>query len=303
MTKVIYIAGYGRSGSTILDMLLGMHPDIAGCGELAHIFDEWINAKLCSCRKEYDNCPYWLPIVQAFKANFSNVTYEEALQLTRKIETVPTISNSAKDRKQYAEIWQFLIKAISDRANVSTIVDSSKSTRLTARRATTLGNIRELDINIIHLCRDPRAVLWSSLQGANRKLEAGYTEGKSAQYRGGIYRTILSWTATNFYVHVMQRVQEMPFVQVRYEDLVAEPLVELERIGAAFNLDMQPVQDLLKEGDPLMAGHGIAGNRLRRKGVQKLEIKNEWYTKLPRKARQAAWLGWPLAKYYGYKFR
>lgn len=48
MTEVFYIAGYGRSGSTVLDMLLGMHPAILGMGELTHVFEYWLGDETCS---------------------------------------------------------------------------------------------------------------------------------------------------------------------------------------------------------------------------------------------------------------
>ena len=43
MREIIYIAGYGRSGSTILDISLGQHDDIMGMGEFTNIFIEWEN--------------------------------------------------------------------------------------------------------------------------------------------------------------------------------------------------------------------------------------------------------------------
>ena len=35
---IIYIAGIGHSGSTLLDVLLGSHPDICGVGEIGRLF-------------------------------------------------------------------------------------------------------------------------------------------------------------------------------------------------------------------------------------------------------------------------
>ena len=35
LEKIIYVAGYGRSGSTLLDMMLASHPAVFGAGEMS----------------------------------------------------------------------------------------------------------------------------------------------------------------------------------------------------------------------------------------------------------------------------
>ena len=42
---IIYIAGYGRSGSTVLDIMLGDHPRIFSGGELTYLFDDYKRAR------------------------------------------------------------------------------------------------------------------------------------------------------------------------------------------------------------------------------------------------------------------
>src|SRR5690554_2882613 len=58
--RVIYIAGYGRSGSTVLAAVLGSHPEIVSAGELAAAADEWFDpARCCSCGRPYAGCEFW----------------------------------------------------------------------------------------------------------------------------------------------------------------------------------------------------------------------------------------------------
>ncbi len=62
-TPVVYIAGCGHSGSTLLALLLDSHPDIACVGETA------VKPKIrrrgdaaaaeCSCGQTLANCPFW----------------------------------------------------------------------------------------------------------------------------------------------------------------------------------------------------------------------------------------------------
>ncbi len=80
--KVLYITGAGRSGSTILDIVLGNHPDIESTGELSNLVrNGWIGGEslkgierkrvrvpICTCGRRTDipdvedaaeACPFW----------------------------------------------------------------------------------------------------------------------------------------------------------------------------------------------------------------------------------------------------
>ncbi len=66
--KVIYIAGLGHSGSTILDMSLGTLSGVVGLGELKTILDDHsrdIHYKsICSCGKKASDCLIWKEVPQ-----------------------------------------------------------------------------------------------------------------------------------------------------------------------------------------------------------------------------------------------
>lgn len=61
--KVVYIAGRGHSGSTILDMALGCHPKMVGLGEVFGVlmgYSDKDGAELpCSCGEMPENCRFW----------------------------------------------------------------------------------------------------------------------------------------------------------------------------------------------------------------------------------------------------
>jgi len=66
--KIIYIAGLGHSGSTILDMALGCNKNIVGLGEIIQILkgskSDLLNHKnyndvYCSCGSIIKNCYFW----------------------------------------------------------------------------------------------------------------------------------------------------------------------------------------------------------------------------------------------------
>lgn len=79
MKKIIYIAGLGHSGSTILDMALGCHPDIVGLGEIYAVLNKKNQKALfekstCSCGKKGVVCRFWKDLQSI---SFSDKTTEE----------------------------------------------------------------------------------------------------------------------------------------------------------------------------------------------------------------------------------
>src|SRR5690606_23114657 len=71
MSKIIYILADNRSGSTLLDQLLGAHPDIVSQGEVHHLaayvrqdrslYDP-VHPLDCSCGRPVTKCPFWIQV-------------------------------------------------------------------------------------------------------------------------------------------------------------------------------------------------------------------------------------------------
>lgn len=300
MPELVYIAGYGRSGSTILDILLGNHPLIFGGGELTNCFTEWAGPNRCSCGEIYSDCQFWQQVL-ARSGNASLAQdFGPAYRLTRQIEARsirPSWVRHTSPAQAYGALWRALFEAIGRTSGASMIVDSSKSTARCARRSQALAELCGLDVRLVHLVRDPRAIMWSVQRGSNRKLEAGQSGAGS----GGSTRALLSWMVVNLSVHrAIERNPELNALQVRYEDLVAHPGPTLENLGRFLNVNMKPVIDRVGSQDTLDPGHGVSGNRMRRRGTLRLVADREWERALPASSKRLARLSWPLARRYGY---
>ena len=64
MTKVLYIAGWGRSGSTILDNVLGQVDGFFSAGELMFLWRRGlIEGRLCGCGRPLRDCDVWMHIL------------------------------------------------------------------------------------------------------------------------------------------------------------------------------------------------------------------------------------------------
>ena len=62
--KILYITGTGRSGSTLLNRLLDLHPRIFGVGEIFHLDAYYMHNDLCSCGQPVRECPIWSRVVK-----------------------------------------------------------------------------------------------------------------------------------------------------------------------------------------------------------------------------------------------
>ena len=57
---IIYIMGTGRSGTTILEVLLGSQDKVVQAGEITHIFKDGIQRSIaCACGSLAEKCPLW----------------------------------------------------------------------------------------------------------------------------------------------------------------------------------------------------------------------------------------------------
>lgn len=302
---VLYVAGYGRSGTTILDMLLNVQPSMFGAGELTNLFETWIHDKQCSCSQPYSRCSFWLQVKDYFSKRLPGVTWEQALYTTRSLDASFNLYPrrfATGLRRDYRQIWRTIADGITAVAESDVIVDSSKSTRFNGGRILALSKICELNVKVIHLVRDPRATMWSSLRGSNRQLESGRGRAAPDNRHGGVVRTLAAWSLANLTVHAIEHTHAFPVERVTYEALVTDPVSEVNRLANALELDMGSVISHLESNAVIPPGHGVAGNRLRREGGQRLQADDEWNTQLPSYARGVSVLSWPLARIYGYNF-
>ncbi len=105
--KVIYIAGLGHSGSTILDMSLGTLPGVVGLGELKTILDDHSRNRqytsVCSCGKKATDCDIWKEVPQLFEGKHSDPEKIDAIiaLLEEKYGKNCILTDSSKNSNNY----------------------------------------------------------------------------------------------------------------------------------------------------------------------------------------------------------
>jgi hypothetical protein len=296
--KVVYIAGYGRSGSTLLDILLGNASRTAGCGELWGFF-RVCDAGAVQERTDHTLPDFWQEVCAAFRRRMDGYTDAESVRTARRhfeeLQALPLLLFglvSRRSRSTYSRSQRALLGAIREKSDCEVVVDSSKTTRHCAGRPLALTRLAGVKVQVIHLVRDGRAVLWSQLRGSNAKLEKNAEDPRLAW---AVPRTLYSWTMSNLACWLQGCVLPAGSVlRVRYEDLVANPEMELTRISIFTGLDLRPVIERITHGEPIPPGLQFAGNRMRLSGISQIRDDTEWQSRLPWLPRLAYWFFcWP----------
>lgn len=106
-SKIVYIAGLGHSGSTILDMSLGTLPGVVGLGELKSIMDDHSRERhytsVCSCGKKAVNCVVWKEVPHLLEGKNNDTEKLEAILdlLKRHFGKKATMVDASKNSYPY----------------------------------------------------------------------------------------------------------------------------------------------------------------------------------------------------------
>ncbi|WP_172402085.1 sulfotransferase family protein [Ensifer aridi] len=301
-TRIVYIAGYGRSGSTILDIALGQHPAVIGAGEVTSLTRHvWRNNEYCACGHPIRDCSFWSTVLQEWSKGWDSTLMSEYGALQRKFEGLPMFIKIlcgvglGKQLAPYALHTKRLFDTMLLASDAQMIVDSSKL----PGRAMALAQIPGIDMRVIHLVRDGRGVAWSLLKGYERDAKSGLQ--KEIKPRS-VFRTALRWSIVNLAVEYLSRkLGRQKVMRVRYEDFASHPVALMQQIGAFLELDLSHIGSSLQDGHPIAPGHQVAGNRLRMDASIALNKDESWRTRMPAE-QQVSFerLGGWMLKRYGY---
>jgi hypothetical protein len=302
---VLYIGGLGRSGSTLLDLMLGEVPGLFPVGELRFVWERGLIAnELCGCGAQFRECPFWTAVgIEAF-GGWDVIDPDELVDLERTVDRhrfLPYIlfpfvrSTFARRLHRYSSILASLYRAIGRVSGAGVVVDSTKDPPY----AFLLRKVPGLHLCVVHLVRDSRGVAYSWTKRIKKP------EARADAYMN-TYRPLhiaARWLLYNLLFHLLGRLGT-PRLAVRYEDFVHEPREELANILAHVGVDAHEDVFSFLAGDQvgLHVHHTVAGNPLRfRRGDLVLRVDDEWMTRLGRTDRWAVSLvTWPLLALYGY---
>ena len=298
---VVYVLSSPHSGSTVLGILLGSHPDVFFAGELNAVPDPaWQPGRFCSCQAETRACEFWSEVRRDFE---TSTTPEELRRGERRFEgwsSVPKgiLLHSVHSRAilNHTRHLNQLIQTIAGRSGKPIVIDSSK----VAGRGLLYGWVPhdELDVRYLHVVRDGRGVVWSRTIRALRK-----DVGPNWRARPPPVLALL-WVGANVLSTLLFSFRRGRYLRIRYEDLVADPSATLERVGRFLGVDLTEVIAAVREQRPIPVTHVVGGNRLRLNQTLTLRSDTKWERDLPEEDERIFWgiAGW-LARLYGYRAR
>lgn len=292
--KVLYIIGWGRSGSTLIDNLLGEIDGFFSTGELRNLWHEGLQEnRKCGCGELVIHCPVWSSVLRkVFGSNRREEIYfgrilewQRATLRTRSTwRILRTMAGPRIELEAYAKVMARIYNSVAEVTNARVIVDSSK----VPSDAALLTSIPSVDPFFLHLVRDPRATAYS-WQRRKARLDGRLVENMP---RFGLTKNAGSWMGFNLGAEALKkRAHPERFMRLRYEDFASEPRTAIERIAAFTGCPTSrtPFSDVRTA--KLGVNHTISGNPSRfRTGPVVVSGDDEWISRQPVKARWATTL-------------
>lgn len=301
---VLYIAGSGRSGSTLLERLLGQLPGVVTLGEVHHLWERGVGKdELCGCGEPFAQCPFWSAVGERIGGwDPEDVPFVAALAdpVDRHRRFAGTLTARRGGHRHAATLaYTARYRAIYDAARevtgASLVVDSGKHPTLAACLARDPG----IDLRILHLVRDPIGVAYSWSKSVARPEARDEDDAFMTRYSPALSSAL--WGVTTVEAELL-RFRRRPEVRVRYEDFVRDPRGELERAWTVLGLPTAGLETIATTMD-LAPNHTVAGNPMRFKtGEVTLRPDTEWTREMPRRDRwTVAAMTAPLRLALGYR--
>lgn len=305
--RLLYIGGLGRSGSTLLDRMLGEMPEICALGEVVHLWERGVgNGERCGCGQAFGDCEFWQRVGKEAFDGWANVDVERVARLKHAVDrtrfvprlALPRLRPTVRaDLTEYAGLYARVYAAVRTVSGCDVVVDSSKHASL----AFVLRWSPDIDLRVLQLVRDSRGVAHSWAKQVRRPDVVD--DGEDWMARCSPTQVSMQWNGQNAAFDLLAATG-VPVRQEHYEDLVAEPAALLARVRAFAGLPDDPALLDFVDGSTvhLQSGHTVSGNPMRfTTGAVSLRPDDAWRQSLPPADRRlVSALTAPLRLRYGY---
>jgi Sulfotransferase family len=303
--KVLFIAGSGRNGSTILANVLGQLKGFCSVGELRYLWDRGlIENRHCGCGRRFQDCPFWGDVLARA---FGDGPQPDGPDLLRRREQglhsrhllIPQAASrrlAAPAYQVYLDATQRLYSAIRAVSGCDVVVDSSKFPSYQY----VLESFADLDVYTVHLVRDPRAVTYSYC--CRQKPRSPFEHAELLNPRHPV-ATALSWHEWNVLLRRSARRRPGRYMLLRYEDFAEDPQAVLLRILAMLGEERAQLPFVGDREVVLGTHHTVSGNPDRFKtGSTIIRTDEEWKTQMGWGMRAVvSVMTWPERLRYGYE--
>jgi hypothetical protein len=309
--RVLYTAGVGRSGSTLLGNVLGEYEGIFSTGELHLLFKALVRDTGCGCGERVARCPVWSAVLDDLRSSGAwdgdPATVRRWQRGEARVVHTPRILRRVRgDRPSgrpaldaYRELLAALYASIARVTGARAIADSSK----TPADAALLPALRGVDPLLVHLVRDPRAVAYSHSK-VRPTLDAH--RGQEVMHRSGPVRLSARWVGVNLVTdRVRARYGDARSVLLPYERFAASPRTTVEDLVRLVDVAPEPSPFTADDVVVLGTNHNVWGNRNRFvTGPVTVRPDDDWRREYPPSRRALVTsLCLPTLGRYGYSAR
>ncbi|MFO1188629.1 MAG: hypothetical protein U1E97_03330 [Alphaproteobacteria bacterium] len=292
----------GEEAAHLIDNLFGQIEGLSG-GEISLGGRRLGENGYCGCGLRIRDCPVWQSVLTRAFGDMDEATRAmlSFFQIGRHLGDLPALAmgraTAGFGRRHHDAVERIdaLYAAIAAETGCRVIVDSSKFPPY----GLALGLAPSIDLYVLHLVRDPRAVAFSWL----RQKPAERTAVEPLHRRQfGPTRSAWRWLLVNGLSEWSFASLGDRYRRVRYEDYIAAPndmlLSLLDWVGERG----APPRCLAEGRVQLQPTHAISGNPSRfNTGSVPLRVDDEWKRQMARRDRAVvSALTWPLCGRYGY---
>lgn len=259
--KFVFIAGANYSGSTLLAMLLGSHPQIECLGQLYAVSGDVDSGNICQCGNTLFNCKFWSKVL--VETGYWDTNGRRLLPISTEVRRGAirgkffglVMPRSPSHLDVYQNFNQVLLSAASKSSGREILIDSSKIPHRLHWLLET-GATEKHEVHVIHLIRNGFGV-------ANSYKRRRY----------GVLRGSLAWRSRNDQVFkLLSRYPTIRSLRVRYEDICNRPHEALtdvcDFIGVPFTPEMLKFRTRIQ--------HQVGGNPIRHGGSEVIRLDEHW---------------------------
>jgi hypothetical protein len=229
--KIVAISGSGRTGSTLLSLLLSQDKSIFNLGQLRDLWAAWAADARCSCGHRLGDCPVYSVVIR--KA-LGDAPGEKLQQVRSEMKAFFRDAARQRDWGEHGGLERLAVRHSAFLAHLGTLLDALQQTTGAAdfidaskspEMALALGLTRDTDLRVLNLVRDPRAIAvsWRKRRGQLAGWEFSRTWARRQ-------RVLQRWS----------RSLGARFIEVRYEDFAADARSTVERVQAWAGLAATP---------------------------------------------------------------
>lgn len=281
--QLVFIGGAGRSGSTLLDLLLNNNPHIQSVGEI-HRLNHYARTdqETCTCGRNVMACPFWLevqkaaepwlppemsrPLLQTLEMMIRPQDLSRVVGFLEKITLVfgrpaffrcfvKLFCRPHHAALQNSLFWYEMVRQVTGQP---VVVDSTKD----ARRLKALYMINPQRFKLIYLVRDGRAVAASAMRRVGQDMTTAARSWASANQRS---------------MFAQRGIPASRIFKLKYETLCAEPETTLREVCSFLDVGFDSRMLLLNKSE----SHNIGGNPMRfRQGESQIVLDERWHDQL-----------------------